>query len=286
MATSFRQVTTRVGVLNRLSVKQARWLSAAADRLLVTMDDKTGVATVKMNRPPVNSLNLDFLTDFTITLEKLENEKSCKGLILSSANPKIYSAGLDILEMYQAQPERLVTFWRTLQEVWIKLYGSRLATIAAINGHSPAGGCLLAMSCDYRIMAPKFTIGLNETQLGIIPPFWFIDTMRNACGHRQAELCCQKGLMLTTEEAHKIGMVDEIVPADQVEARAQEEIKSWLKIPDFARQLTKIQFRKPTIDKLLAKREEDITHFRDYILKESVQKTLGFYLESLKKKKS
>ena len=49
------------------------------------------------------------------------------------ANPKIYSAGLDILEMYNPQPDRLMTFWRTLQEVWLKLYGSRLPTIAAIN---------------------------------------------------------------------------------------------------------------------------------------------------------
>lgn len=285
MAASIRQVVTKIGRLKSLPLKQTRCLSSATDRLLVSMDDKTGVATVKMNRPPVNSLNLDFLTDFTITLEKLENEKSCRGLILATANPKIYSAGLDILEMYNPQPDRLMTFWRTLQEVWLKLYGSRLPTIAAINGHSPAGGCLLAMCCDYRIMAPNFTIGLNETQLGIIPPFWFVDTMVNVCGHRQAELCTEKGLMLTTEQAHKIGMVDEVVPPDQVEARAQEEIKSWLKIPDFARQLTKFQLRKPTIDKLLAKREEDITNFRDFIMKESVQKTLGFYLESLKKKK-
>ena len=55
--------------------------------------------------------------------------------------------------------------------------------------------------------------------------------MVQCTGHRQAELCCQKGLMLTTEQAHKIGMVDEIVPADQVEARAQEEIKTWIRIP-------------------------------------------------------
>ena len=55
--------------------------------------------------------------------------------------------------------------------------------------------------------------------------------MVQCAGHRQAELCCQKGLMLTTEQALKIGVIDEIVPADQVEARAQEVIKSWIKIP-------------------------------------------------------
>ena len=59
----------------------------------------------------------------------------------------------------------------------------------------------------------------------------FVDTMVNICGQRQTSLCTMKGLMLTTDEAFKIGMVDEVVPADQVETRAQEEIKSWLKIP-------------------------------------------------------
>ena len=54
-------------------------------------------------------------------------------LVYFQTNPKIYSAGLDILEMFQPQPDRLMTFWRTLQEVWLKLFGSRLATIAAIN---------------------------------------------------------------------------------------------------------------------------------------------------------
>lgn len=284
MSSRVRQIMTKVSVWKTFSMKQVRCMTSSADRLLLTMDDKTGVATVRMNKPPVNSLNLDFLTDFTIMLEKLENEKSCKGLILTSSNPKIYSAGLDILEMYQPQPDRLTTFWRTLQEVWIRLYGCRLPTIAAINGHSPAGGCLLAMSCDYRIMAPNFTIGLNETQLGIVPPFWFVDTMINCCDRRQAELCCEKGLMLTTEQAHKIKMIDEIVPAEQVETRAQEEIKEWIRIPEAARQLTKLQIRKPTIDRLLAKREEDITNFRDFIMRDSSQKTLAIYLENLKKK--
>ncbi|XP_056275714.1 enoyl-CoA delta isomerase 1, mitochondrial-like [Pseudoliparis swirei] len=58
--------------------------------------------------------------------------------------------------------------------MWLKLYGSSMVTIAAINGSSPAGGCLMSMTCDYRIMAdnPRHSVGLNETQLGIVAPFW------------------------------------------------------------------------------------------------------------------
>ena len=63
--------------------------------------------------------------------------------------------------------------------MWLSLYMAPLPVIAAINDAAPAGGCLMAMSCDYRIMAqhPKFNIGLNETLLGIVAPTWFMDTM-------------------------------------------------------------------------------------------------------------
>ncbi|XP_052816265.1 enoyl-CoA delta isomerase 1, mitochondrial-like [Mya arenaria] len=279
-----RKLLQSLASVHRAAAVLPRCMSTGGDQLLVDMDSKSGVAVVKLNRPPVNSFNLEFMTEINLLLEKLETDRSCRGLILTSSNSKIFSAGLDIMEMYNPQPDRLAEFWRTLQQMWINLYGSRLATVAAINGHSPAGGCLMALCCDYRIMASGYTIGLNETQLGIIPPFWFVDSMINATGMRQAEICCEKGLMVTSEEAEKIGLVDTVVPQQAIIENAQTEMQSWLKVPDFARQLTKKQIRQPTLDKLLSRRDEDIQHFVQFITKDSVQKALGFYLEQLKNK--
>lgn len=121
----------------------------------------------------------------------------------SQSQPKVFSAGLDIMEMYGKSPERCGVFWKAVQEMWLKLYSSNMVTVAAINvrinptclshfaclsntwskcpacfsspqGSSPAGGCLMSLTCDYRIMAdnPRYSIGLNETQLGIVAPFW------------------------------------------------------------------------------------------------------------------
>ena len=104
----------------------------------------------------------------------METSKTAKGLILTSSMPSVFCAGLEITEMYQPDRSRLESFWGSLQDLWINLYSCKLPTAAAIAGHSPAGGCLLTMCCDYRVMVgPKFTIGLNETQLGIVAPFWF-----------------------------------------------------------------------------------------------------------------
>lgn len=115
------------------------------------------------------------------SIKTMESNPKIQSVILSSSNSKIFSAGLDISELISPNPDRLPKFWNSLQQLYLDLYGSRMATVAAIQGHAPAAGCFLAMACDFRIMSAgdsgdgggdtkkKFvpTIGLNETQLGI-----------------------------------------------------------------------------------------------------------------------
>lgn len=262
--------------------------SSTSQKIKVDFDQSTGVAVMHMQSPPVNSLSLEFLTDVCIALEKLEMDKSCRGLIVTSSQPKVFSAGLDILDMYGKSPEHCAEFWKAVQEMWLKFYGSNMITIAAVNGSSPAGGCLLSMTCDYRIMAdnPRYSIGLNETKLGIVAPFWFKDTMVNTVGHRTTEMALQLGLLYSPAEALKIGLVDQLVREDQVLTTATETMTKWLAIPDHARQLTKSMMRKPTIDKLTSNREADINYFVKFITKDSIQKSLGMYLEMLKRRKA
>ncbi|XP_056264173.1 enoyl-CoA delta isomerase 1, mitochondrial-like isoform X2 [Pseudoliparis swirei] len=262
--------------------------NSTAPKIAVEFDQSTGVAVMRLQSPPVNSLSLDFITELCISVEKLEMDKSCRGLILTSSQPKVFSAGLDITEMYGKSPEHYGEFWRAVQEMWLKIYGSSMVTIAAINGSSPAGGCLMSMTCDYRIMAdnPRYSIGLNETQLGIVAPFWFKDTMTNTVGHRTTEVALQLGLLYNPSEALKIGLVDQVVPEDQVLATATQTMTKWLAIPDHARALTKSMMRKPTIDKLTSNREADIQHFVNFITKDSIQKSLGIYMAMLKKRRA
>ncbi|KAM4026175.1 enoyl-CoA delta isomerase 1, mitochondrial [Anomaloglossus baeobatrachus] len=257
------------------------------EKILVELDESTGVAVMKMKNPPVNSLSLDVLTEFSISLEKLEIDRGCRGVILTSAFPKVFSAGLDITEMCGKSAEHYAAFWRAVQEMWLKLYGSNMVTIAAINGSSPAGGCLMALCCDYRIMAddPKFGIGLNETQLGIVAPFWFKETMVNTIGNRATEQSLQLGQMYPAPDALKIGLVDKLVPEDKVQSTAAAAMSQWFAVPAHARQLTKSIMRKPTIDNLVKHREADINNFVSFITKDSIQKSLQVYMDRLKKKK-
>lgn len=207
-------------------------------------------------------------------------------MIITSEVANIFSAGLDILEMYDSKPDRIRQFWSALQDFWMKLYGSNKVYIAAINGHAPAGGCLMAICCDYRIMAKgNYKIGLNETLLGITAPFWFKDTLVNTIGHRQSELALQLGKLFSAEQALEINLIDEIAEPKDVVLRAQEQMAVWCKIPEHARALTKSSMRQETISYLQTQKANDIEHFMNFVTKESIQKSLGAYLASLKKPK-
>lgn len=132
----------------------------------------------------------------------------------------------------ESQPAQLAKFWASLQDLFLRLYTTRLASVAAIEGHSPAGGCLLALCCDYRIMtAGKPMIGLNETQLGIVAPTWFRDAFVNTIGHREAEKMLGLGLQVDATKAKAIGLVDEAVALEEVFPRSQAAIEKWLAIP-------------------------------------------------------
>lgn len=101
-------------------------------------------------------------------------------------------------------------------------------------------------------MLNNFTIGLNETQLGIIAPFWFISTMKNTISNREAEIALTTGRLLKTEEALKIGLVDETAN-DKAEAiqKCENFFKRFARVPALARSFTKASLRKNDIEVLI-----------------------------------
>lgn len=135
-------------------------------------------------------------------------------------------------------------------------------------------------------MLPKYTIGLNETQLGIVAPSWFMATMRNTISAREAEMALTLGKLFTTDEALRIGMIDEIA-ADRAEAIAKCEafLSRYQKIPSSARNLTKHYLRHKDVQDLLDKQKADTDIFIDFITGKQIQKSLGMFIAVLKVRK-
>ena len=260
------------------------------------LEDDERIALVKLHRGPANALSLEFCQAISEAIKTLENDGKTNAMILSSSLPnKIFSAGLDIsTELYKPDHDRLPEFWRSFQQLFLDLYGStKLTTIANIEGAAPAGGCMLALSCDFRIVDAcknsRATIGLNESHLGIVAPPWMCQQYIDVLGHRQAELALISGRLFSPTEALKMGLVDELVEDnDGVSKASIARAKELVKIPKGAKAAVKQLTRMPLVNSLTADREKDVDFFCNFVTSENVQIAIGRYLEALasgKKKK-
>ncbi|KAM7427803.1 hypothetical protein ABFA07_021127 [Porites harrisoni] len=277
----FREVLSKGKVLC-LGCHHVRRMSS-----LVNVEKQGKVAVLELNRKPVNSFSLDFLQEINENLDQMENDQDCCGIIITSGLPKVFSAGLDLVkEVYKPSSEKqLSTFWQAFQEMWLRVYGSRLLTVAAINGHALAGGCVLSLACDYRIMAEGPTIGLVETEAGVPPPFWVFNNLAAVVGKGAAEKAILSSKRYTAKEALDIGMVDKVVPKEKLIDEAKSQLNELTMFSGRTMQLTKMVMRKDAVDALENRREEDIKEFVDTIMDEEVQKAIGLQVEKLHKKK-
>jgi Delta3-Delta2-enoyl-CoA isomerase len=224
-------------------------------------------------------------------IKEAESKEDIQSLIVCSEFPKVFSAGIDLSELHKPDLHRLTEYWKSFQDVYITFYGSRLACIAAIEGHAIAGGCMIAMCCDYRIMAGTSemdkicpTIGLNEAKLGIVAPQWLGQQMIDTVGCRQCERSLQLALLYTPEDALKINLIDCVVSKDTVHAHAEKVALEFTKIPSKARHSSKLILRKQRIESMIATRQHDLDTFIATINNPTTQENLSKYLDSIAKK--
>jgi 3,2-trans-enoyl-CoA isomerase len=241
-------------------------------------------AIVSLARPPVNALNVDLVTSLTQTVRALEADGTTKGFVLCSGPEglgKVFSAGLDFASFAGASREELTLFWTAVQDMWMALFGTHLATVAAVTGHAPAGGCLLAMCCDARIMAlggaKVARIGANESRIGLAVPPFFVDTMEHAIGTRQTEKMLTYGSLIDAVEAKRIGLVDETVERDEVMPRSIAALDELLAIPDGARRATKLAMRTKVVERLRSNRAGDMQFFIDSVTSEAALEVLAHH---------
>jgi len=283
-----------------------------------SIDENAGVAMLVMNRPPANTLSLEMNEAISSSIKLIEKDHpKVQSVILASSNPTIFSAGLDVAELIAPDAYRLPKFWNSLQQVYLDLYGSRLATVACLQGHAPAAGCFLAMACDYRVMYAGGvsgdkkhvpTIGLNETQLGIAAPPWMGHLLARTIGFRRAELALAMGTLFPPKSAMEIGLVDKVVSESDAERsnydalqallpdkmkdqasnpvmqHAYEQSALFAKVPPQARVASKMLTRSEHLEEMIVKRQQDTDHFCGFVTQDVVQRSLRDYIQKLKTK--
>jgi len=211
--------------------------------------EEGGIAVVTIAKEPVNTMDLGLWRELLAALEALEADPQVRGVVFRSGLKRsVFTAGLDINELHapNTNKERLFEFWGVISQVLAKTYTTPMVTAAAINGACPAGGCALSLCCDLRIITADGSMGLNEVQLGIpVPTFW-IELFASVAGQRQAERLLQTGEMTSSPRLLELSMVDAVVDGpEQLLPATLEAVRGWLKAPDEGRVATKRALRGP-----------------------------------------
>jgi enoyl-CoA hydratase len=192
-----------------------------SDQQLITVSRDGGIATVSMNRPPVNAIAPDLLEQFDAAFTELGGDSTVRAIVVTSAIPRYFMAGADIKLMASSRPRGGEDALRNSPFSIVERTAKPV--IAAVNGHALGGGCELALCCDYRFMLDDghSTIGLTETSLGIIPGAGGTQRLPRLVGRARGLQMIFEGARLRAPEALRIGLVDVALPAGDFESAVQ-----------------------------------------------------------------
>lgn len=189
-----------------------------------------GIHEIRMARAPVNAFDLGLVQALREAIVDAPSN-GARGIVLSGAQG-MFSAGVDVPALIQRDRAGVKEFWDAFFALCGAIATSSVPTVAAVTGHSPAGGAVVSLFCDYRVMAHGvYKIGLNEVQVGLSVPEPIQFAMRRIVGAYRAERLLVAGAMVDAEQAHAIGLVDELAAVEQVVTRSVQWLDDLLKLP-------------------------------------------------------
>ncbi|MHB1177319.1 MAG: enoyl-CoA hydratase/isomerase family protein [Daejeonella sp.] len=228
----------------------------------VTIKDR--IAVLSLDRGRSNAINSEMLSELHQMVRNIEKDDQIAGLIITGKEG-FFSAGLDLIELYDYDEEKIRQFWKDFLNLITALVSFRKPMVAAISGHSPAGGCVLALCCDYRVMAEgKYIIGLNEVPVGIIVPETIFHLYAFWLGNAPAYRYMLEGKLMYVEEALAAGLIDELVKPESILHAAERKIQKYIQLDAKTWQQSKVNMRAD----LLSKVGSDQTPMLEIMLKQ------------------
>jgi enoyl-CoA hydratase len=195
----------------------------------VLYEKKGAIAYVTLNRPKVlNALNQRTWEELRAAFEDARDDAQVRGIIVTGAGDKAFAAGADISELAQSTAVEAQTGSSYGQEVLNLLETLGKPVIAAVNGFALGGGCETALACTIRVASENAKFGVPEVSLGLIPGGGGTQRLPRLVGKGRALQLILSGAMIGAEEAYRIGLVNEVVPAAELITRAEAIMAKFL----------------------------------------------------------
>ena len=201
------------------------------------------IISLQLDRGKSNAMHTEMIEELTVAFQEIENDPNIRAAILTGKED-FFSSGLDLIELFGYNQQEMRTFWTKFIELVYHLVNCSKPVVCSITGHSPAGGCVLALSADYRLMAEgDYVIGLNEVPVGIIVPHSIASLYAFWIGTANASRFLLEGTLMKPKEAQSVGLVDQVVPFQQIHTAATRQLKSYLQFDQHAWRASKRYIR-------------------------------------------
>jgi len=239
-------------------------------------------AILNLQRGKANVINQLMVDEIRTAINELESNDQVKGLIITG-HPGFFSAGLDVKELYRYDKDQIRTFLHDFGKMHNELLRFTKPMVAAINGHCPAGGTVIVIAADYRVMVEgeQYTIGLNEMQVNIQVTDILIKGYNFWIGQSKACEYLLEGKLATPSEALTVGLVNAVVPASQLMEKAQQQMQQYLSADQDIFRLTKAKIRRDWLASIDDDDLSELDQALDIWWKPEVRQKMGLFVQML-----
>jgi enoyl-CoA hydratase/carnithine racemase len=199
----------------------------------VRLEVEGGIGTIRLERPPMNALNVEIQDALLVAAVEASARRDVSAVIIYGGE-KVFAAGADIKEMQTMSYTDMVDRSVALQAAFTAVARIPKPTVAAVTGYALGGGCELALTCDFRVAGENAKFGQPEVLLGVIPGAGGTQRLSRLIGPSRAKDIIFTGRFVSADEALRIGLVDEVVAADDVYAAARRRVERYVGGPAYA----------------------------------------------------
>jgi enoyl-CoA hydratase len=245
---------------------------------MIEREDTDDVVVLRMAYGKANALDHELGNTLIETFDQL-NAQDHRPVVITGSD-RIFSAGVDLFRIVNEGEEYLKAFFPILQNVFARLFDFPRPLVAAINGHAIAGGCVIACACDYRLAATgSGRIGVPELLVGVPFPTMALEILRFAIGNAHLQQAVYTGNTFDTEEAMRLGFIDEIAEDGALLDVAIQRARHLASVPARSYALSKRQLREPVTSRVAARAPEDEGAVRAVWMDPKTLENMRSYLE-------
>jgi len=224
-------------------------VSATTSSVTLTRDGALGI--VRLERAHGNAINADLVDALLAALAEAESEPAIRGILLT-AGGKIFCPGLDLQELFPLDRPAMERFMRRFSAAVLTLYAFPKPVVASIHGHALAGGSVLGLCSDWRVLRRGAMVGLNEVKVGVPLPFGVALIVRGAVPTNRVVEVALLGRNFSDDDALRAGLADELAESGAVESTARARLEEFVSKDGSAFSVTKRYLRSPVVERIRA----------------------------------